>query len=142
MSKFTRPILLALAFLLIWSYTHPTEELKNTDDVVLSIDEEIAIGNEVVLEISNNSAQSISIPSNCPKNPLKVEQYKNGEWLAKEAEVNAEACNSEAILLESNSKLEIGFGGWNTDLFNEKGHYRLTFETQDRRTGKSIYQRD
>ncbi len=126
MSKYSRIIFFALAFLLIWSFLNPKTSNQNTDDVVLEGKSKFAIGKSVVVLVKNNSQNNLVIPTNCPQNPLAVERYMNGEWASIEAE--STVCNNEDIVIAPNKKHEIDYAAWNQELFDEKGRYRISLE--------------
>jgi len=130
MSKLSRLLLFTLAFLLIWSFISPKEKVENFDDIVLKTDSKIAIGKEVILEVQNHGAETITIPSSCPRNPLRVERYTNGEWIEETAETDSRFCDNKEVILEPGKTLSINYAPWNQSLFDEKGRYRITLATQ------------
>lgn len=125
MSKFSRIIVITLIFLLAWSFLSPKKETGNLDDVVLEVDSKIAIGKNVVIDITNHSNAAISFPSNCPSHPLTVERYLNGEWSELTAETSKK-CSDELITIPVKEAYTVNFAPWNQDLFNEKGQYKVT----------------
>jgi len=124
MSKYSRIIFFTLAFLLIWSFLNPKTDDQNTDDVVLEAKSKIAIGKSVVINVKNNGEEDLVIPANCPKNPLTVERYMNGEWTLIEAESNA--CEAKEITIAPGKKQAINYAAWNQELFDELGRYRIS----------------
>jgi len=127
--KFSRLLLFTLVFLLVWSFVSPKEEVGQFDDVILKADSKIAIGKDVVLDIQNHSANTISLPSNCPKNPLIVERYLNGEWSTMEAETDSANCFADEIVVHPGEAYSQSYAPWNRDLFTEIGRYRVTLST-------------
>jgi YidC/Oxa1 family membrane protein insertase len=115
-----------LAFLLAWSFLNPKTDEQNLDDVIIEAKSKVAIGKSVVLTVKNNSEVDLIIPTNCPKNPLSVERYMNGEWALIEAESNV--CDNEAIVIAPEKKHEINYAAWNQELFDEEGRYRISLE--------------
>lgn len=126
MSKYSRIIFFTLAFLLAWSFLNPKTNEQNTDDVILEAKSKIAIGKSVVLTVKNNSKVDLNIPANCPKNPLSVERYMNGEWTLIEAE--SSVCDEEDVIITPEKKHEINYAPWNQELFDEEGRYRISLE--------------
>lgn len=126
MSKYSRIIFFALAFLLVWTFLNPKSSTQVTDNVVLSAKSKVVIGNPVTVDIRNNSQNSVVIPSACPKNPLLVERYMNGEWAMIEAD--STACESGDVTVEPGSKKQVSFAHWGTDLFDEVGRYRISLD--------------
>jgi YidC/Oxa1 family membrane protein insertase len=126
MSKYARIIFFALAFLLVWSFLTPKKDIQSTDDVVLEAKSEITIGKALTINVRNNTSADLPLPSFCPKNPLKVERYLNGEWSLIEAE--AKTCKPETIIIASKKLRQINYAPWNQQLFKELGKYRITLE--------------
>lgn len=127
MSKLLRPALFILVFLLVWSFFAKSKTPESTDNVILETDNKIAIGQVVILEVFNNSKQVIKFGSQCPKNPLSVERYVDGEWIAKEAtaKTNVIKCENATISIQPRETHEINYGPWNHELFNEEAKYKL-----------------
>lgn len=127
MSKYSRFIIFTLAFLLIWSFLMPKkDDDASADDITLDAKAKIAIGKSVALTIRNNRPEELVIPSACPKNPLTVERYMNGEWTLIEAE--SQDCNEKDIVIAPEKSAELNFGPWNQDLLDETGRYRISLE--------------
>lgn len=126
MSKYSRILFFAAAFLLIYSFLNPKTTEQSTDDVILETKSKIAIGKSVVITVKNNSETELVIPANCPKNPLLVERYMNGEWALIEAE--STVCNNEDTVIAPEKKEQINFAAWNQELFDEIGRYRISVE--------------
>jgi len=126
MSKYARIILFALAFLLVWSFLSPKPSPQSTDDVVLEAKSEFTIGKVVDITVRNNTTADLTLPSFCPKNPLKVERYLNGEWAL--AEVEAKTCKPETIVVASKKSYKVNYAPWNQQLFKELGKYRISLD--------------
>ena len=131
-NKLLRPLLFALVFLVIFQLFTAKKGVQNSsDDIVLSGKDKVTIGKEVIIEISNNSAFPIIIPNNCPKNPLTVERYVNGEWEEKTTEIDTSGCeDAKDIAIPSEKRATIKFGKWNQGLFGEAGRYRISVKTE------------
>ncbi|MDH5596604.1 MAG: YidC/Oxa1 family membrane protein insertase [Candidatus Peregrinibacteria bacterium] len=127
MSKFARTAILILGLLLIWQAFNPKENGISSDDIILKTDSEIAIGNDVIVEIQNNRETAVTFPSNCPQNPLRVEQYLNGEWGKISGETSG-VCEVANITIEPGESYMLSYAPWNADLFNEKGKYRVSLD--------------
>jgi YidC/Oxa1 family membrane protein insertase len=127
--KLSRLLIIAAIALLAWSFISPKEKQDTLDDVVLKTDNSIAIGKDVVIEIQNHAESPVTLPANCPKNPLLVEEYLNGEWAVREAETNPENCTGEIITIQPGKTYSLNYAPWNQELFNEIGKYRVTLNT-------------
>lgn len=125
MSKFFRPALFILFFLLIWSLFQKPEADENPDDIVLVGDSSVAISKIVSLTLQNNSDETVRLPNDCPKNPLSVEKYVNGEWVKKEALLPDLNCGAKEVVLKPNKAVYINYSAWSSELFDEKGKYRI-----------------
>ncbi|MBN2306581.1 membrane protein insertase YidC [Candidatus Peregrinibacteria bacterium] len=136
MSKYSRFILFALGFLLIWSFLNPKTNEQSTDDVMLEGKTKFAIGKTVVINVKNNSNADLIIAAKCPKNPLNVEYYMNGEWTMIEAE--STVCNKENIVIPPGKKHLINYAAWNQTLFDQKGKYRISLEQTIGETRKAF----
>lgn len=144
-NKFFRFLFFFLIFLIvfqIFSRNDATENYKK-GDIILTSKPKFVIGKEVAIEIENQSSETIRIPNPCPKNPLLVEFYQNGEWLKKEVSLkDSSKCDGQKEVLaeiEPENKTKIGFGLWNYDLFNETGRYRIIYETTIEDKAKSYF---
>lgn len=126
MSKFFRPALFILLLVLIWSLFQKTEENQSTDDVVLLGETEFAISKIVSLTLQNNSNEIIRLANNCPKNPLNVEKYVNGEWIKKETALKDLKCATNEVSVNPKEATLINYSGWSPELFDEEGKYRIS----------------
>jgi len=131
-NKIVRLLFFLLVFLLLLQvFSKGQTPVNTTDEVVLSSKSKIAIGKEVTLGIENRSADIIVVPNVCPKNPLSVENYKNGEWVKKEATLSdASLCKDQKeIVIQPKGKAQISLKLWSKDLFGEIGKYRISYKT-------------
>lgn len=125
MSKFFRPALFVLFFLLIWSIFQKPQENVNQDDVVLVTDNKVSIGKMVTVTVQNNSKETLRIPNNCPKNPLEVEKYVNGEWIPKEVTLKEVKCGAKELVVKPTEALVVNYEDWSHKVFDEEGRYRV-----------------
>jgi YidC/Oxa1 family membrane protein insertase len=143
-NKLFKYALFFLIFLIIFQLFSPNQkkQIDSDTDILITSKSKFPVGKEVVLMIENLSEEIVTIPKQCPKNPLTVELFKNGEWVKKEATLKDTAyCDKLAdIIIEPKKTGNIPFGLWNTELFSEIGHYRITFETTLEEKTKNYYQ--
>ena len=98
MQKLSRTLLFLLVFLIILQFfSGKKNREQNIDEIVLISKSKFSIGKEVAIEIDNQTETPIVVQSNCPKNPLEVEMYRNGEWILKEAEIKAALKTGDAM---------------------------------------------
>lgn len=131
-SKVVRILFFMLVFLLVLQLFGKSDVKPIPGDgVVLSSKSAITLGKEVALGIQNLTAETVTVKNECPKNPLTVEMYKNGEWLKKESVLaNASLCeDSKDIVLLPQGKSQLSFAKWDKDLFAELGKYRISLNT-------------
>jgi YidC/Oxa1 family membrane protein insertase len=131
-SKIARLLFFALVFLvLLQIFSKPAVPVNPQDEVLLSSNSTITIGKEVVITIENRSAEVLVVPNACPKNPLGVESYKNGEWVKEEATLtDLTLCTDlKDTTVQPKAKAQISFLKWNRDLFGELGKYRVSYKT-------------
>jgi len=132
-NKWSRFLFFFLIFLILFQLFggNKKEEISQNDDVIITSRGKFVVGKEVILNIENNSAETLTIANNCPRNPLRVDVYQNGEWLTKETALkDASSCEGVSdISIEPGGKTKIAFGAWNHDLFSETGRYRITYES-------------
>ncbi|MCK5608596.1 YidC/Oxa1 family membrane protein insertase [Candidatus Pacearchaeota archaeon] len=130
-NKLSRFLFFFLIFLIIFQiFSRNTEGPTNNDDIVISSKGKTIIGKVVSIDIKNNGLQTIDIQNKCPKNPLLVEIYSNGEWIEKGSETDT--CNPENELIaeiKPEKSSTISFDAWSHEIFNEVGKYRITLET-------------
>jgi len=128
--KYSRILIFAAIFFLAWTFISPkVNDSKKLDDIILTTNSKISIGKDIIVKIENNSKSTLKIPSNCPKNPLLVERYLNGEWSSITAETTKENCKNKEIIVDSGDKYSINYAPWNHDLFTKTGRYRVTLST-------------
>lgn len=133
-NKLFRFLFFFLIFLIVLQLfsKNDTKEINKNDDVILSSRTKFVTGKEVVIDIENRSSKTVAITNQCPKNPLLVEYYTNGEWIKREATLeDATYCDTlpKETKIEPDSKTSIAFGLWNRDLFDKTGRYKITYET-------------
>jgi len=123
-------LLFTVVFLLLFQlFGGKKAETGPKEDIAISLPSKLVIGKEVALSVQNNSLFPLTIPNPCPKNPLQVEFYENGEWKMRDAETDAANCTEPAqweILLGKSQK--ITFALWNVKLFGTEGLYRVTLK--------------
>lgn len=92
----------------------------------------------VTIDITNNTGESISIPSECPGEPFDVYRYEKNEWVQKTAEPELQCEDSKEITLKQGEELKISYNNWNHALFSETGRFRIEFETEIEGKAKTI----
>jgi YidC/Oxa1 family membrane protein insertase len=131
-NKIVRLLFFMLVFLLLLQvFGGGQAPVSTTDEVVISSKSKITIGKAVAMGIENRSAETIVVPNVCPKNPLSVENYKNGEWVKKEASLtDVTLCKDQKeITVPPKGKAQVVLDLWAKDLFGQIGQYRVSYKT-------------
>lgn len=107
------------------------QSLTGDDIGVMTQKSEVAIGKEVVVEVQNNTDETIEIdvfPESCPEYSFTPMHYENGEWI----EVTNATSNTEAIAcmitstgIAPGEKIKVSYKDWSYRLFGETGRYRI-----------------
>ncbi len=82
----------------------------------------------IKIEVKNNTSEEITIKNSCPKEPLSVYRYENGEWIAKSTSPTLRCENAKDFIIKANSKTIIPFDNWSFALFGEMGRYKVEYE--------------
>ncbi len=117
-------LLLLLALQWMQSRRQPP---AGTEDVTLLLKGKAVMGKTVTMEVRNGTKEPVEIPAACPKNPLAVERYQNGEWKGLLAALPTIDCSRHpAITVPAQGKTLVNFGPWSRELFAETGRYRVS----------------
>jgi YidC/Oxa1 family membrane protein insertase len=129
--RIIRFLFFTLLFLLIFQlFGGRQQQDTHQDDIVLSAKSKMTIGKLVQVQIANHTEIPLVIPSSCPKNPLTVESYQNGEWLLKEAKLEKGQCNpADNVTIEAGATAAIAYDAWNHKIFDREGRYRISLNT-------------
>lgn len=108
------------------------EEINTPTDGQFSItttETEFSRNKIITLDLQNNTAQTITLPNECPGEPFNVYRYENGDWIQKNSspELNCEKTGDLTIL--PGESLRIAYDNWNYSLFNEMGRYKIDLTT-------------
>lgn len=86
---------------------------------------EFVSGEEVTVTIRNNTTIPITIPSNCPKNPLKVLAWTGEKFEERSAETKLKCDGVSYIAVAPNAESKITYTYWNYSLFGNPGRYKV-----------------
>lgn len=104
----------------------PPELTAGTIDVVPAKSEYVS-GEEVVITIKNNSAAPITLPSRCPKNPLRVLAWTGEKFEERNAETKLNCAALPETTVAPNAETKVSFTYWNHTLFGNPGRYKVEF---------------
>lgn len=138
-NKLLKPLLFVLIFLVVFQFFgNKNNKVDNQDDIIIDAKSKMVIGKDVILEIKNQSESIITIPSNCPKNPLIAERYINGEWISIGYEIDPSRCEGVTdISIKPGDTYSLNYEKWGWNLFNEEGKFRIILNTKIEDTEKS-----
>ncbi|MBI5412868.1 membrane protein insertase YidC [Candidatus Peregrinibacteria bacterium] len=108
----------------------PTPETVGGAAIIVSPSKtEFATGEEVTVKVRNNTANKITLPSGCPKNPFKVLALVGDkiEERTSETKLNC-ALSSPDVVIEPNKEQLVTYTYWNHSLFGEIGKYKVQID--------------
>ncbi len=91
----------------------------------------------VGVTIENNTEANITIPNDCPGEPLDVLTYTNGQWQQMNAKPEIICADTQPLTIKAHDKLALDYGNWNHALFGQNGRYKVAFKTADNKTIES-----
>lgn len=103
----------------------PAPELTGQTIGIKTTKTDYAGGEEVIATVRNNGTTPITIPSSCPKNPLKVSFLVADKFSEKVAETKIKCENFPDITIAANAEHKISFSYWNHTLFGDLGKYKV-----------------
>lgn len=92
---------------------------------ITPVKNEFVSGEEIKIKLLNNTTETITIPSNCPKNPLKVLAWNGTDFEERTSETKINCLLSPDITLNPNEEKLISYTYWNYSLFGNPGRYKL-----------------
>lgn len=103
----------------------PPENLIKGSLGIAALKNEYASGEEVSVKIRNNSAQTVTLPSQCPKNPLRVLALTGEKFELREASTKLKCEEVPDITINPNEEKTVSFSYWNYSLFGAAGRYKV-----------------
>ncbi len=88
--------------------------------------------------IENNTDKDITVPNDCPSEPLDVTKYVNNQWQPVVAKTDMVCADAQPLLVKAHDKLALDFASWNHAVFGENGRYKVSFKTVDPVDGKTV----
>lgn len=101
-------------------------------------DTEYGRGALVTVTIENNTDKDITIPNDCPSEPLDVSKYTNNQWQPISVKTDIVCTDAQPFAVKAHDKLDLDFANWNHSLFGENGRYKVSFKTVDPVDGKTV----
>jgi YidC/Oxa1 family membrane protein insertase len=123
-------IFFVISYLFKGCYNEEDKMLADSGNFVFTTNkQEYSRTKAVIVEITNNTAEVITIPNECPNEPFDVFRYENNEWAQKTSSPELECIITDPITLQTGDKTNITYGNWNHDLFSEMGRFKIEFTT-------------
>ena len=99
--------------------------LVGNDLGIAVLNSEYHMDDLVTVKLRNNTEKEIQIENDCPREPLNVYRYLNGDWIALEAKPNIECSYTDNFVIQPGEEMNIEYTSWNHALFHEIGRYKI-----------------
>lgn len=97
-----------------------------TDNVgVAVLNNEYSMDDLVHVKLQNNTSAAVEIENDCPREPLDVLNYQNGEWVQLEVAPKITCESTDPYVIEPGEQLDIQYTSWNHALFGNIGRYKI-----------------
>lgn len=103
----------------------PTPESLGSPLVAEMAKNDFTHGTEVIIKIKNNTADPLTIKSNCPKSPLTVLAFTGEKFEVRSAEAKINCEIYPDIIIQPNSENPVSYKYWNNSLFGSGGRYKI-----------------
>jgi YidC/Oxa1 family membrane protein insertase len=118
-----------LLLLIIQNFTRKPESNGPRDDLEIRAETEFTIGEPIVLQLKNNTAEEMKFVDTCPEPAFSIKKYQNGEWQKITAE--SERCESVTSILPDEIVMA-NYQNFQRKIFVETGKYRLEIPVMDK----------
>lgn len=118
-------IALMLIFRGCTSNTELDANLTGSDLGIAVLNTEYKIDDLVNVKLKNNTDSEIKIENDCPREPLNVYKYFNGEWIQLESEPKITCATTDPFVIPPEEELNVNYVSWNHALFHEIGRYKI-----------------
>jgi YidC/Oxa1 family membrane protein insertase len=99
--------------------------LAGGDLGISMLNTEYKLDNLVTVRLRNNTSSDIKIENDCPREPLNVYRYNNGEWIQLESEPKITCNTTESFVIKPGEDFNVDYKSWNNSLFHEIGRYKI-----------------
>lgn len=131
---FTWILFFLIFFTVLQFFNKPKEvppELAASGVVIVPAKSEFVSGEEVIVTVRNNTAVPITLPSNCPKNPLRVLAWTGEKFEERNAETKFNCNLAPNITVAPNAETKVSYTFWNYTLFGNPGRYKVELAVMD-----------
>jgi len=99
--------------------------LAGGDLGISMLNTEYKLDNLVTVRLRNNTSADIKIENDCPREPLNVYRYNNGEWIQLESAPKITCNTTESFVIKPGEDFNVDYKSWNNSLFHEIGRYKI-----------------
>ncbi|MFC1810185.1 YidC/Oxa1 family membrane protein insertase [Patescibacteria group bacterium] len=99
--------------------------LAGNDIGIAVLNSEYNQGDLVSLKLKNNTSGAVEIENDCPREPLDVFRYQNGEWVQLESSPKITCNTTDPFVIQPQEELNLDYKSWNYSLFHEIGRYKI-----------------
>lgn len=119
-------IFLVINYLLQSCYGPEDESVYETGDVVLTTTRtEYSRYQTVTVQVRNNTSEEVTIPNECPAEPMNVYRYEGAEWVQKSVSPELNCEETADIVIRPGQEISIPYDNWNYALFSDMGRFRI-----------------
>ena len=119
-------IFLVINYLLQSCYGPEDETVYETGEVVLTTTRtEYSRYQTVTVQVRNNTSEQITIPDECPAEPMNVYRYERAEWVPKTVSPELNCEEAADTVLQPGQEISIPYDNWNYALFSDMGRFRI-----------------
>lgn len=79
----------------------------------------------ITITLKNNTSVNLTIPSECPNEPLDVFHYENGGWAKIEAKPELDCSKAAPYEIKPGETLNIPYDKWSYSLFSRMGRFKI-----------------
>lgn len=106
----------------------PPPELASKGLGIMTTESEYVSGKEIIVKIKNNTGAAVTVPSNCPKNPLRVLAWNVEKFEERSAETKLNCTLAPDLNLANGEEKTLSYTYWNYSLFGTPGRYKIEIE--------------
>ncbi len=99
--------------------------LANNDLGIAVLSNEYKMDDLVTVKLRNNTGEPIRIKNDCPREPLDVFRYQNGEWIQLKVEQDIECGKTDPYIIQPDEEIQVDYTSYNHSLFGNIGRYKI-----------------
>jgi len=95
---------------------------------IATLNNEYSMDDLVHVKLQNNTSAPIEIENDCPREPLDVYNYNNGDWQQLEVSPKIDCDNTDPYVIQPGEQLDVQYTNWNHALFGNIGRYKIAVD--------------